>query len=57
MEVTFAKIVSLNFMSRMYHDIDRIVKTMIHNRYSIDDEIKLIKMGLNTLNMPVSGVC
>ena len=45
-EVTFAEIVSELKESRMYHDIDEIVKTMIHNRYTMDDEIKLIKMGV-----------
>ena len=45
-EVTFAEIVSELKESRMYHDIDEIVKTMIHNRYTMDDEIKLIKMGI-----------
>lgn len=44
-EVTFEEIVSELKQSRMYHDIDEIAKTMIHNRYSLDDEIKLIKMG------------
>ena len=43
-EVTFAEIVSELKESRMYHDIDEIVKTMIHNRYSLDDEIKLLKL-------------
>ena len=45
-EVTFEEIVSELKQSRMYHDIDEIVKTMIHNRYTMDDEIKLIKMGV-----------
>ena len=45
-EVTFQEIESELKQSRMYHDIDEIVKTMIHNRYSFDDEIKLIKMGV-----------
>ena len=45
-EVTFEEIESELKQSRMYHDIDEIVKTMIHNRYTLDDEIKLIKMGV-----------
>ena len=45
-EVTFEEIVSELKSCRQYHDIDEIVKTMIHNRYSLDDEIKLIKMGV-----------
>jgi len=43
-EVTFAEIVSELKQSRMYQDIDEIVKTMIHNKYTIDDEIKLLKL-------------
>jgi len=45
-EVTFAEIESELKSCRLYHDIDDIVKTMIHNRYTMDDEIKLIKMGI-----------
>jgi len=45
-EVTFEEIISELKQSRMYHDIDEIVRTMIHNRYTLDDEIKLIKMGV-----------
>ena len=45
-EVSFQEIESELKQSRMYHDIDEIVKTMIHNRYTMDDEIKLIKMGV-----------
>ena len=45
-EVTFEEIESELKQSRMYHDIDEIVRTMIHNRYTLDDEIKLIKMGV-----------
>lgn len=45
-EVSFQEIESELKQSRMYHDIDEIVKTMIHNRYTLDDEIKLIKMGI-----------
>ena len=45
-EVTFAEIVSELKQSRMYQDIDEIVKTMIHNKYTLADEIKLIKMGI-----------
>ena len=45
-EVTFEEIVSELKSCRQYHDIDEIVKTMIHNRYTMDDEIKLIKMGV-----------
>ena len=45
-EVTFEEIVSELKECRQYHDIDEIVKTMIHNRYTMDDEIKLIKMGI-----------
>jgi len=43
-EVTFAEIESELKSCRLYHDIDDIVKTMIHNRYSLDDEIKLLKL-------------
>ena len=43
-EVTFEEIVSELKQSRMYHDIDEIVRTMIHNRYTLDDEIKLLKL-------------
>jgi len=43
-EVTFAEIVSELKSCRHYHDIDEIVKTMIHNKYTIDDEIKLLKL-------------
>jgi hypothetical protein len=43
-EVTFEEIVSELKQSRMYHDIDEIVRTMIHNRYTLDDEIKLISL-------------
>ncbi len=43
-EVTFAEIVSELKNCRQYHDIDEIVKTMVHNRYSLDDEIKLLKL-------------
>lgn len=45
-EVTFEEIVSELKSCRQYHDIDDIVRTMIHNRYTLDDEIKLIKMGV-----------
>jgi hypothetical protein len=45
-EVTFEEIVSELKSCRQYHDIDEIVRTMIHNRYTLDDEIKLIKMGV-----------
>jgi len=45
-EVTFEEIVSELKSCRQYHDIDEIVRTMIHNRYTMDDEIKLIKMGI-----------
>lgn len=43
-EVTFAEVVNELKECRMYHDIDEIVKTMIHNRYTLDDEIKLLKL-------------
>lgn len=29
---------------KQYKDIDEIVKTMIHNVYTLDDEIKLLKL-------------
>ena len=45
-EVTFAEIESELKSCRLYHDIDDIVKTMIHNKYTLADEIKLIKMGI-----------
>lgn len=43
-EVTFAEIESELKSCRLYHDIDDIVKTMIHNKYTLDDEIKLLKL-------------
>ena len=43
-EVSFQEIESELKQSRMYHDIDEIAKTMIHNRYTLDDEIKLLKL-------------
>jgi len=43
-EVTFEEIISELKSCRQYHDIDEIVRTMIHNRYTLDDEIKLLKL-------------
>jgi len=43
-EVTFAEIESELKSCRLYHDIDDIVKTMVHNKYTLDDEIKLLKL-------------
>jgi len=43
-EVTFEEIVSELKSCRQYHDIDEIVKTMVHNRYTLDDEIKMLKL-------------
>jgi len=45
-EVSFEEISEELKQTRMYKDIDKIVKTMVHNRYTLDDEIKLIKMGV-----------
>lgn len=43
-EVQFAEIESQLKQCRLYKDIDDIVKTMIHNVYTLDDEIKLLKL-------------
>ena len=43
-ELTFQEVESELKECRLCRDIDEIVKTMIHNRYSLDDEIKLLKL-------------
>ena len=43
-EQTFQDVESELKECRLYRDIDEIVRTMIHNRYSLDDEIKLLKL-------------
>ena len=43
-EQTFQDVESELKECRLCRDIDEIVKTMIHNRYSLDDEIKLLKL-------------
>lgn len=43
-EVQFEEIENELKTCRQYKDIDEIVKTMIHNFYTLDDEIKLLKL-------------
>ncbi len=43
-EVQYEEIENELKTCRQYKDIDEIVKTMIHNVYTLDDEIKLLKL-------------
>ena len=46
-EMLFIEIEQTIKESRMYHDMNKIIQTLIADRYSIADEIKMLKLAVD----------
>jgi len=46
-EQTFEEVEAELKSCRFYHDINEIVKTLIKNKYSVEDEIRMLKLERN----------